>query len=265
MTEIEALAGTDTKREIWMDGPAIILAEPQLGQNIGTTARAMANFGLSDLRLVNPRDGWPCERAEAASSGATWVIEGARLFDTVEEAVADLNFVYATTARQRDLVKPVDEPEAAAANLRRRYNEGQKVGVLFGRERWGLNNDEIALSDAILTIPTNPGFSSLNLAQSVVVLGYTWLMTQHVTPALGKKPPPATKAELLGFFEHLETELDERGFLRPPEKKPGMVRNLRALFQRIQMTDQDVRTLRGVIKSLTHYDRSGRRRDDSEI
>ena len=260
------MAGTDKDRHILKEGPCVILAEPQLGENIGTAARAMANFGLCDLRLVNPRDGWPCERARAAASGADWVIDGARLYDTVEEAVSDLSFVYATTARPRDMVKDVATPSEAAENLQARQKIGQKTGLMFGRERWGLNNDEIALCDAIVTIPTNPGFSSLNLAQSVVVLGYAWLMAgekAELPPA--PEETPAKKEDLIRFFEHLEEALDQRGFLKPPSKKPGMIRNLRNMFQRISLTEQDVRTMRGVIKVLTHYNSRGQRRPDEEV
>lgn len=259
------MAGTDTLREIWQGGPSIILSEPQLGENIGAAARAMANFGLCDLRLVNPRDGWPNARAQAAASGADWVIEAARVHDNVEAAIADLHFVYATTARPRDMVKDVHDPEAAAAALRARLEAGQQAGILFGRERWGLNNHEIALCDAILTIPTNPGFSSLNLAQSVVVMGYAWLTSAAAPRPQAPPQEPATREDLIRFFEHLEGELDARGFLKPPDKKPGMVRNLRNLFHRTQLTAQDVRTLRGIIKALTHYDSRGRRRPEDDI
>jgi tRNA/rRNA methyltransferase len=162
--------------------PAIILCEPQLGENIGAAARAMANFGLADLRLVSPRDGWPNEKADAMAAGAAYVLQGARVFSSVREAVGDLKFVLATTARDRAVAKPVLTPAAAAARLRRAAAEGVPAGVLFGGERSGLDNDEIALADAIVTVPTDPRFSSLNLGQAVLLLGYEWFRAGDATP-----------------------------------------------------------------------------------
>ncbi len=245
--------------------PAVILVEPQLGENIGTSARAMANFGLDDLHIVNPRDGWPSEKASSASAKADFVVDAARLHDTVEDAISDLHFVVATTARARDMVKPVLSPESAAKELHRRIGLGQKCGILFGRERVGLHNDEVTLADAIVIAPVNPKFASLNLAQSVLLMGYEWLK-QSENPVLGRmtefdgpglegmplgKTRPANRNELSGFFAHLEKELDDAGFLRPKEKKPAMIRNLRNMFVRMAPTEQEVRSLRGVISSLT--------------
>lgn len=254
-----SMAGTDqTRRDMARQevAPAVILVEPQLGENIGTASRAMLNFGLSDLRLVAPRDGWPNERARAASSGADIVIDGARVFATAGEAVADLDYVIATTARPRDMVKPVLTPETAAAKLRgvMSGNEGRRAGILFGPERTGLTNDDVALADAVLMVPVNPAFASLNLAQAVLLVGYEWFKAGDATPPEQldyQQTRPATKQELLGFFEHLEGELDRFGFLRPPEKRPSMVRNIRNMFQRAGLTEQEVRTLRGVVASLT--------------
>jgi len=257
-------------------GPAIILVEPQLGQNIGTAARAMANFGLHHLRIVNPRDGWPNEWAIKAASGADHIVENAKVFATTGEAVADLHYVLATTARRRDMVKPVLNLESAAAALDERECRGEATGVLFGRERTGLDNDEVALADAVVMAPVNPGFASLNLSQAVLLIGYEWFKRQE-TGTLGRKTPvehagreglslgatrPATKAELAGLFEHLERELDVAGFLRPPEKRPAMVRNLRNMLQREGLTEQDVRTLRGVIASLTRAHERNQSGDD---
>lgn len=261
------MAGTDQRRDPLTGGPAIILVKPQLGENIGTSARAMANFGLSDLRLVAPRDGWPNPMADKACSGADRIIGGARVYATTAEAIADLTLVYATTARGRDMVKPFETPEGAAAKLRARTDGGERVGVLFGPERTGLRNDDVALADAILTAPVDPAFASLNLAQAVLLVGYEWFKTGAVTygdgaTGAGAMSGPglrmpgtrqATKEELTGFFEHLETELDRAGFLRPPEKRPAMVRNLRNLFQRTALTEQDVRTLRGVVAALVRH------------
>ena len=238
-------------------GPVIILVEPQLGENIGTTARAMGNFGLTELRLVNPRDGWPSERAGHAASGADYILDAARVYETTDEAIRDLQFVYAATARMRDMVKPVVAPEQAADNLRGRIGQGERVGVMFGRERWGLTNDEVSLADEILNYPVNPDFSSLNLAQSVLVIAYEYFKGSGQTGTEAHETlrrdgvRTATSHEVVGFFEHLERELDNCGFLRPPEKRPAMVRNIRNIFHRNQMTDQDVRTLRGIIVALT--------------
>jgi tRNA/rRNA methyltransferase len=255
------LSGTDRTREADLaPGPAVILIDPQLGENIGMVARAMLNCGLTELRLVRPRDGWPSEKAEAAASGASQVIAGARLFDTTEEAVADLQRVYATTARPRGMVKPVVTPAQAAAELRGEAAAGHRTGLLFGPERSGLVNDDIALSDAVLTVPLNPAFSSLNLAQAVLLVGHAWFLAANETaPRKLETGPgaPASKAEIVNFFERLEAALDETGFLWPPEKRPTMVRNLRNLFHRIAPTEGEVNTLHGIISALRHGKRDG--------
>ncbi len=244
-------------------GPAVILVEPQLGENIGTAARAMANFGLTELRLVNPRDGWPSEAAKKAASGADWIIESAVVFPTLAEAIGDLGLTYATTARPRGMRKSVDGPQHAVGALSGRMAAGERVGVLFGRERWGLTNDEVAMADAILTYPVNPRFASLNIAQAVLLFGYEWFrQTVGEAPAFARDggeemPPLADKADLFRLFDHLESELDVGGFLKPPEKRPRMVNALRNMLHRAQLTDQDVRTLRGVIVALTGRRGSG--------
>lgn len=252
--------------------PAVVLVAPQLGENIGAAARAMANFGLSDLRLVAPRDGWPSETARAAAAGADAVLDNARVFDSAEAAIADLHYVCATTARVRDAVKPVLTPEAAVAEMTDRGGAGQACGVLFGQEKAGLTNDHVALCDVIVTAPVNPQFASLNLAQAVLLMGYEWIRqqpdrslgrrTDHDGPAREglqmQHTRPATREELTGFFEHLERELDESGFLWPPEKRPVMVRNLRNIFQRIGATEQEIRTLRGVVSALTRREKTRR-------
>ncbi|MCC0016895.1 MAG: RNA methyltransferase [Rhodobiaceae bacterium] len=248
------MAGTDTTRPNITGGPAIVLVRPQLGENIGTAARAMANFGLSELRIVDPRDGWPSEGARKAASGANWVIDGARVFASTQEAIADLSLVLATTARQRDMRKQVLGPQAAADVLHAREGAGAHCGILFGGERAGLDNEDISLADAILTYPVNPAFASLNLAQAVLIMAYEWQRaagTAGTRETFAELPDLAPKAELLGFFEHLETELDRGGFLKPPEKAPVMVRNLRNIFHRAALTSQDLRSLRGVIVALT--------------
>ena len=234
--------------------PAVILSEPQLGENIGAAARAMANFGLSDLRLVRPRDGWPNEKADAMAAGAAFVLEHVRLFDSVEAAVAGLHLVFATTARDRTMAKPVLTPAEAASRLRDAAAAGQTTALLFGGERSGLSTDEVALCDAVITIPTDRGFSSLNLGQAVLLTGYEWFKAGDETPAERIDHGlalPAPREELFRLFEHLEEELEKSGFLYPPGNRPGMIRNLRSILHRAQLTDQEVRTLRGVIVALT--------------
>ncbi len=235
-------------------GPAVVLVAPQLGENIGTAARAMANFGLKDLRIVNPREGWPNEKATAAASRAP-VIETARVFATVEEAVADLGFLLATTARSREVAKEVLGPRAAAAAMRAHISAGTRVGILFGRERSGLTNEEVALADAILTLPVDPTFSSLNIAQAVIVVAYEWRLSGFAdegtsVPFASEVAAPAAKENLVRMFEHLEGALDRAGFFRPPEKRGHMVLALRAMLQRAGLSEQEVRTLRGMIAAL---------------
>jgi tRNA/rRNA methyltransferase len=236
------------------NAPAVILSRPQLGENIGAAARAMANFGLSDLRLVAPRDGWPNEKALSMAAGAANIIEAARVFDTLAEALGDLHLVYATTARERGVAKTILTPAAAAEHLRAAAGAEQKTGLLFGGERSGLDNEEVALATALVTIPTDVAFHSLNLGQAVLLLGYEWFKAADQTPAERTDHGPyhkqATREELFQLFEHLEDELDRAGFLYPPDKKSAMSRNLRALLHRAAMTDQEVRTLRGVIVAL---------------
>ena len=235
--------------------PAIVLVEPQLGENIGTAARAMANFGLSDLRLVNPRQGWPSDKARSAASRADHVIDGTRVLGSVNEAIADLGFVFATTARAREVAKPVIGPRPAVDKVRGLLAAGTGVGFLFGRERTGLTNEEVSLADEIVTLPVEPDFSSLNIAQSVLIVAYEWRLSglgdeAAALPFDGDPPPPANKAELIHLFEHLEAALDAAGFFRPPEKRTHMMLALRAMLQRAGLTDQEVRTLRGAIASL---------------
>ncbi len=246
--------------------PTIILSEPQLGENIGTAARAMANFGLKELRLVNPRDTWPNEAAEKASANAIDVVKNATLFENLEDAIADLHHIYATTARPREMVKPVLSPESAATLIHEKQKHNAKTGILFGREKSGLTNTEISFCDAIIIAPVNPNCASLNLAQAVLLMGYEWLKqaetnslgreTQYDGPAQEgtcyKHASPATKQELTALFTHLKSELELSGFLRTVEKTPQMMRNIRNMIIRMQPTDQDVRTMRGIIASLAN-------------
>lgn len=235
--------------------PAIILVEPQLGENIGAAARAMLNCGLTDLRLVCPREGWPSEKARASASGADPVLDSVRLFASVEEAISGLCHVYATTARSRDMVKRVVTPRQAAAELRVLTGAGQACGILFGPERMGLVNDHVALAGTIVSVPLNPDFTSLNLAQAVLLLGYEWYTAGDSTPPVETPTgdsAPAPAEQLDYFFRHLEAELDRSGFLRNVEKRPRMMRNIRNLFLRTGLTEQEVRTLHGILESLAH-------------
>jgi tRNA/rRNA methyltransferase len=247
-------AGTDkTKNWVEQPGPCVILVEPQLGDNVGATARAMANFGLSELRLVKPRDGWPNPRAWVAASGADRILDAAKLFATVEEAIADCSYVLATTARAHDQAKPVVSPEQAAREIAPRIAAGEMVGVLFGRERYGLENEEVGLADRIVTLPVNPAFASLNLAQAVLVIAYEWfkLASDGGLPfRMPQKSEPASKEQLLAFFANLERELERVEFFRPPEKRATMQINLRNIFNRMQATRQDIQTLQGVIMAI---------------
>jgi len=232
--------------------PCVILDSPQLAENIGAVARVMANFGLADLRLVRPRDGWPQERAWATSSGAHWPLENARVFERLEDAVADLNLVLATTARPREAALPVITPRQAAGRLRERIAAGGSAGLLFGGERSGLQADDIALCQAIVTIPVDARFHSLNLAQAVAINAYEWRLCENAEPSekFLDLEPPADQVETIGFYEQLETELDAAGFFHPPEKRPSMVRNLRVMFGRAALSSQEVRTMRGIVTAL---------------
>src|SRR5579864_1968953 len=255
------MAGTDHSRASASGGPAIILVEPQLGENIGTAARAMLNCGLGDLRLVRPRDGWPSDKAISAASGADSVLEKSRLYPSVEAAIGDLAHVYAATARDRYMVKRELAPRSAAEEMRGFIAAGEGCGVLFGPERTGLVNDHIALADTVLSVPLNPAFSSLNLAQAVLIVGYEWF-TAQAQPRAEKLHTGhsrlARKEELLRFFDHFEEALVLSGFLRQADKRPGMTRNLRNLFQRAGCTEQELRTLHGVITAFM----GPRKRDD---
>jgi tRNA/rRNA methyltransferase len=241
--------------------PVIVLVEPQLGENIGMVARAMLNCGLHSLRLVSPREPWPNDKAVAAAAGADEVLRQARLFSSINDAIADLQWIGAATVRPRSMEKRVLDPRGAASHLAGLGRCAQRTGIVFGRESSGLSNDDVALADAVVTVPTNPGFGSLNLAMAVLIVAYEWLLagTPPVPTGVSQSPAggrAATKAEVAGLSGHLEDELDRCGFLRPQEKRPVMVRNLRNLLARAALTEQDVRTLRGVISCLVNGPRS---------
>lgn len=251
------MAGTDKKRTLIAEGPAIILVEPQLPENIGMVARAMANFGLAELRLVCPREKFPCEKAYAVASKADHVVDNTVVFDNLRDAVADLNYVLATTARARDSFKPVASAVEAAHVLRFREQSGEKTGILFGRERFGLSNEEVGLADEIVTFPVNPAFASLNIAQAVLLMSYEWMKSglaeETQTVFRGPQMLQAKKETLHGFFNHLEEMLDVRGYFRPRERKEVMTGNLRSVLTRAGFSDAEVRLLRGVISSLDRF------------
>jgi tRNA/rRNA methyltransferase len=231
----------------------IILVEPQLGQNIGAVARAMLNFGLLNLRLVRPRDGWPNPEAVAPAAGADKVLENVQVFSSTSAAIWDLNRVFATSARPHNMIKAIYTPDAALKSLTVTAREDQKVGVLFGGERCGLLSEDIALCEALIKIPTNSSFSSLNLAHAVVLIAYEWLTQIASFPShffRTGRTSLATRENLENFFIHLEQELDKSGFLRHKTKRPTMVRNIRNIFQRAHLTEQEIRTLRGIIRSF---------------
>lgn len=248
------MSGTDhSKIEGWQrPTPAIILIKPQMGENIGAAARAMLNFGLEHLRLVAPRDGWPNPKAVAMASGAGRVLDQIRICHTTAEATQDLNFVFATTARKRDLTKTVFTPERAMEKARALIADGQKVGILYGPERAGLANEDIVQANAFISIPVNPAFASLNLAQSVLLLAYEWRRLAGAEPELLDlgKTRFAKAGEVQAFMRHLEGRLDDVGFFFPAQKRGSMLENLNNMFSRLPLTDADVRTLHGVIKAL---------------
>jgi tRNA/rRNA methyltransferase len=230
--------------------PAFILVAPQMGENIGAVARVMGNFGLSDLRIVAPRDGWPNPAADTMSAGALPDVVRARVFDTVEQAVADCVQVLATTARPRGMEKPVVDASGAVSLC---AGAAGLTGILFGAERAGLPNEAVTLADAIVTLPVNTAFASLNLAQAAGVVAHQW-----AAAAAAGLPPrfeggvdaPATREDLIGMMEHFEEELDRAGFFMPEAKRPVMTQNLRNAFTRAGWTEQEVRTFRGAIKAL---------------
>jgi tRNA/rRNA methyltransferase len=246
-------SGTDRTKEWLTGGPWIILVEPQMGENIGSVARVMGNFGLSKLRIVKPRDGWPNVAARRSASGADRILDEAQLFDTVEAAVADCSFVVASTARQHAQAKEVVGPEENALRVGQKIASGENVGILFGRERSGLESEEVGLADIVVTMPVNPAFASLNLAQAVAITGYEYFKLQthgEIPFTASEHSPAASKQQLYSFFNTLETELERVEFFRPPEKRSTMLINLRNIFNRMILSQQDVRTLHGVVMAL---------------
>lgn len=234
--------------------PVVILVRPQLADNIGAVARAMANGGLFHLRLVAPRDGWPQEKAWRMASGADRILDQATVHDDVAGAVADLHHVFATCPRPRHIIKPVLTARGAAAELRAICARPLRAGILFGPERAGLDNDDMAQADTLVRYPLNPDFMSLNLAQAVMVMAYEWWTADDPTPPrdlMTNETTVATKGRLDNFLTHLVDELDASGFLRNLPKRPGMVRNIRHFFERGEVTEQELRTLHGIVTELS--------------
>lgn len=230
------------------DKPVIVLVRPQLGENIGKAARAMLNFGLTEMRLVAPRDGWPNPNAGPAASGANEVLEGAKVYTTTAEAIADCARVYATTVRKRGVTKPVLTPEAAAAEM---HQQAGRSAVLFGAERSGLETDDVALARAIVTVPINPAFASLNLAQAVILVAYEWSKGQGLAqPTAEELLPPAPQEDLDGLINHLESLLEPKGYFRPPSRAAATRRTLRGVLTKPGWNHLEVRTLRGVLNYL---------------
>lgn len=228
--------------------PIIVLVRPQLGQNIGKAARAMLNFGLTEMRLVAPRDGWPNPDAGPAASGADVVLEQAQLFDSVEEAIADCNHVFASTVRRRDLVLPVLRPEEMAEQI---AAAGGRSAILFGPERSGLETEDVALANAIVTVPINPEFGSLNLAQAVILLAYEWSRTIALAqPPAKALEEPAPHGELEGLIGQLDEELERKGYFHPPSRAQATRNTLRTIFTKTGWSSREVKAVRGVIRAL---------------
>ena len=243
-----------------MSQPDFVLVRPQMGENIGAAARAMWNFGLDRMAVVAPRDGWPNQKAVAMASGAGRLLDEARLFPTTAEAIGEAQFVFATTARSRDLTKEVYSPEAAMRDAAARIASGQRVAVLFGPERAGLENDDIARANAIISVPVNPEFPSLNLAQCVLLTAYEWRratteVTAVETALAGTEPATGIEIDKLG--EHYEERLTEAGFFFPPEKAEGMKLVLRNLWSRMPLTRADVQVLHGILRQMVRWKERG--------
>lgn len=231
-----------------MTQPAIVLVRPQLGENIGKAARAMLNFGLTDMRLVAPRDGWPNPAAGPAASGADVVLANARVFDSLAEAIADCHHVYATTVRKRGVTKPVVTPEEAARAI---HAEPERSAILFGPERSGLETDDVAIARTIITVPINPEFGSLNLAQAVILVAYEWSKGMGLAqPPVTDIDPPAAQEDLDGLIDQMETMLEGAGYFYPPDRMPTVKRTLRSLLTKPRWSAQEVRTMRGVLSTL---------------
>lgn len=232
--------------------PAIILIRPQMGENIGAVARAMKNFSLSELRIVAPRDGWPNPKAVTMATGAEDIIDGAKIYSSFAEAVKDIKIIYATTARGRDINKPVIPPQQAAQEIQEYYSNGVECAFIFGPERTGIENEEITICDKIITIPTGEK-ASLNLAQSMVIIGYEWIKNQNNKVAYSDIAVPAPKEDMFGLFTQLEDYLDKSRYFSTAHKKPLMWQNIRNMLLRGSWSSQEIRTLRGMLRNLWEH------------
>lgn len=233
--------------------PAIILVRPQIGENIGMSARAAYNGGLTQIRLVEPKEPWPNPKAVTSAAGAHVILDDVKVYDSLEDSMADLHFVLATSARPRDMTKFVYNAESAIKKLLETIEQGHKVGIMFGPERTGLNNEDLSRADGLIEIPMNPDYTSLNLAQAVLIMSYEWIKLKSQRPPViltNGDAPFASKQEMVELTDHLEHELNRSGFLRLEHKRETMIRNIRNMFLRVNYTSQEVRTLRGIIVSL---------------
>ena len=230
--------------------PVIVLVRPQLGQNIGKAARAMLNFGLTEMRLVAPRDGWPNPDAGPAASGADIVLEQAELFETTEAAIADCSLVFASTVRRRDLVMPVVGPTEMADRI---WGSGERTAILFGAERAGLETEDVALANVIVTVPINPDFGSLNLAQAVILLAYEWSRRSELAvPPAKELEPPAPHGDLEGLMGQLNEELDAKGYFHPPSRTAATKNTLRTIFTKTGWSSREVKAVRGIVRALVN-------------
>lgn len=257
------MSGTDHGAQAEWGGPqpVVVLVRPQMGENIGSAARGMWNFGLEHMRLTAPRDGWPNPAATATASGASRVLDNLGVFPDTSSALADMNYVFATTARSRDLTKPVVSPERAMEQAREMTSAGQKVAILFGPERSGLENADVAQADALVSVPVNPGFASLNLAQCVLLVAYEWRrQTETVAPELMEMAGTsyATHAEIDALYGHFTEKLGQAGFFYPDHKADSMRLNLRNMLSRLPMTQADIQTFHGMLRQFARW----KERDD---
>lgn len=239
--------------------PTFVLIRPQMGENIGAAARAMWNFGLDRMRITSPRDGWPNQKAVAMASGAGRLLDEAQLFESTADAIADCTYVYATTARPRELTKPVFSPEAAMRDAQARVSSGQNVAVLFGPERAGMENDDISRANAIITVPVNPDFPSLNLAQCVLLTGYEWrrATTEVEAQTVSMEGEWASQVEIEKLADHYEERMEQAGFFYPAKKAPSMRVNLRNLWSRMPLTRADVQMLHGIMRQMVRWKERG--------
>ncbi len=249
------MSGTDHNAQEHWGGPqpVMVLVTPQMGENIGAAARGMLNFGLEHMRLVAPRDGWPNPAATATASGAAKVLDKIGVYASTAEAIGDMDYVFATTARSRDLTKPVVTPEEAMAQARAMTSEGKRVAVLFGPERAGLENADIAQANAIVSVPVNPGFASLNLAQCVLLTGYEWRRQSGDGLPAEPETPMASQLEVQKLYDHFEDRLDTAGFFFPENKAPAMKLNLRNMLSRMPLTPQDVQIFHGMLRQFVRW------------